>query len=86
MGADKDQSSEASPYCFGLAKSTVTGFSPLIAGVLLLKMLSPPRVDAKCQIQLAGQLIWTERLPYCPGLVVPARHAKKTQIWVLTKI
>jgi hypothetical protein len=85
MGADEDQRSEASPYCFGLAKSTVTGFSPLVAGVLLLKMLSPPRVDDKCQIQLAG-FIWAECLPYCPGPVVPARHAKKTQIWASSKI
>ena len=64
------QNSVASPYCFGLAKSTVTGFSLLLAGGLLLKMLSLPRVDAKYQLHPAGQLIWVDCLLYCPGSVV----------------
>jgi hypothetical protein len=61
----------------------VTGSSLLLADVLLLKVLSPPRVDAECQLQPAGQLIWADYLPHCPGLVVPARHAKKSQNMVV---
>ncbi len=57
----------------------MTGFSLLLAGVLLLKMLSLRRVDAKCQLHPAGQLIWADCLLYCPGSVVRARHAKKSQ-------
>ncbi len=29
-------------------------------------------------LQPASQLIWLDFLPHCPGLVVPARHAKKS--------
>jgi hypothetical protein len=51
IGANKNiqvQTIEASSYCFGLAKSTtVTHFSPILGGILLLKMLSPPHVEAK---------------------------------------
>ncbi len=57
----------------------MTGSSLLLAAVLLLKVLSPPRVDAELQLQPAGQLIWADYLTHCPGLVVLARHAKKSQ-------
>jgi hypothetical protein len=31
------------------------------------------------KLQLASQLLWADFLPHCPGLVIPARHAKKSQ-------
>jgi hypothetical protein len=48
----------------------MTDFSLLLAGVLLLKMLALPLVNAKCQLQPAGQLIWAECLLYRPSVVV----------------
>ncbi len=63
-----------------LQKSTVTGSSLLLASVLLLKVLSPPHIDAECQLQPAGQLIWADYIPHCPSLVVPACHAKVTNM------
>ncbi len=42
MHTQKLQVQRASPYCFVLAKSTVAGSD--LAGVLLLKMLSPHAV------------------------------------------
>jgi len=58
-----------------LGKSPVTGFSLFLAGILLLKVLFPP----ECQLQPAGQLIWVDYLPHCPGLVVLACQTKKSQ-------
>jgi hypothetical protein len=50
-----------------------------LAGILL-KVLSPPHVDAEWGLQPACQLIRADYLPHCPGLVVPAPHAKSQNI------
>ncbi len=55
-------------------------------GVLLLRVLSPPCVVAEWLATACwpAYTVWTDFLLHCPVLVVPARHAKKSQnigIW-----
>jgi hypothetical protein len=74
------KSSEASPHCFGLAKSTVADSSlPLL--VFSLKMMSPSRVAAECKAA-ACRPAYMSGLPPAlsrPGCTgPPSQKVKKT--------
>jgi hypothetical protein len=53
---------------------------PDLADVLPLEMLSAPYAVTKVDwLPLAALLLWADPLPHCPGLFVPAPHAKMSQ-------
>ena len=70
---------EASPYCFGLAKSAVADFSQTSLMFSFLKMLSSPYAVTKCGVAAGRLLLWADSLPHCSGSFVPARHAEMSQ-------
>jgi hypothetical protein len=76
---------EASPYCFGPAKSAVAGFSQTSLMFSFLKMLSSPHAVTKCGVAAGRLLLWADSLPHCTGSFVPARHAETSQILASTK-
>jgi hypothetical protein len=71
---------EASPYCFGTAKSAVAGFFQTSLMFSFLKMLFSPHAVTKSGVAAGRPALWADSLPHCTGSFVPACHAEMSQI------
>jgi hypothetical protein len=78
---------EASPYCFGPAKSAAADFSQTLLMFSSLKMLCSPvyMQSPNVVLPLAALLLWEDFLPLSTNLFVPARHAETSKILASTK-
>jgi hypothetical protein len=78
---------EASPYCFGPAKSAAADFSQtsLMFSYFSLKMLCSPRAVTKCAVAAGPPAFMGGLSPHCTGLFVSACHAEMSKILELTK-